>query len=248
MAKKSNLPTRVYIKHGAYYYVTLPDRKWVRLGKTESEMYVALSKIKAIDAGTGTMAEYFDRYEKEVIPTKAPRTQQDNLSEIKNLKQAFGKMLPENIKPKHIYAYMDARGITSKTRANREKSLLSSCFSHMIRWGIVESNPCTVVKSFPEKPRTRYVEDWEYQAVLALASSVLRAAMEITAITGMRQGDILKLKYADLTETGIPLTQNKTGKKQIFEWTPALEAAIKSARKHKRYADSAVYIIANERG
>ncbi|MGZ5599946.1 MAG: tyrosine-type recombinase/integrase, partial [Methylobacter sp.] len=47
---------------------------------------------------------------------------------------------------------------------------------------------------------------------------------------------------------GIPLTQNKTGKKQIFEWTPALEAAIKSARKHKRYADSAVYIIANERG
>jgi hypothetical protein len=40
-----------------------------------------------------------NRYEKEVIPTKAPRTQLDNLSEIKNLHQAFGKMLPENIKP-----------------------------------------------------------------------------------------------------------------------------------------------------
>lgn len=248
VAKQNNLPKRVYLKHGAYYYVTLPDRIWIRLGKSESEMYAALAKIKADDVGSGTMAEYFSRYEKEVIPHKAPRTQIDNLSEMKNLKQAFGKMLPENVKPKHIYAYMDARGVTSKTRANREKSLLSSCFSHMIRWGVVETNPCRVVKSFTEKPRTRYVEDWEYLAVLNMASPVLRAAMEIAAITGMRQGDILKLKYADITETGIPLTQGKTGKKQVFTWTPALEAAIKSARKQKRHADSVVHIIANERG
>ena len=248
MTKKNSLPPRVYLKHDAYYYVTLPERKWIRLGTSESDMYTALAKIKAIDAGAGTMVEYFDRYEKEVIPTKAPRTQLDNLAEIKNLKQAFGKMLPENIKPKHVYAYLDARGVTSKTRANREKSLLSSVFSTMVRWGIVESNPCKVVKSFTEKPRDRYVEDWEYQAVISLASPVLRAAMEIAAITGMRQGDILKLRHADLTDTGIPLTQGKTGKKQIFEWTPALKEALKSARDQKRVADSAVYIIANERG
>ena len=112
----------------------------------------------------------------------------ENKSEIKNLKRAFGKMLPENIKPKHVYAYMDARGVASKTRANREKLLLSSIFSHMIRWGVVESNPCKVFKNFREKPRDRYVEDWEYHAVLALASPILRAAMEIAAITGTRQG------------------------------------------------------------
>ncbi|MBE0434828.1 MAG: tyrosine-type recombinase/integrase [Methylomicrobium sp.] len=242
------LPARVYQKHGAYYYVTLPERKWVRLGKTEAEMYAALAKIKDLDSGRGTMLEYFIRYEEEIIPTKAPRTQEDNRSEMKNLKRAFGKMLPSNIKPKHIYAYMDARGVASKTRANREKSLLSNVFCHMIRWGIVETNPCKVVKNFSEKSRDRYVEDWEYQAVLKLASPVLAAAMEIAAITGMRQGDILKLKYMDLTDTGIPLTQNKTGKKQIFEWTPALKTAIQTAKKQKRHADSVVYIIANERG
>ncbi len=246
--KKRKYGPRVYQKHGAYYYVTLPDRKWIRLGKEDHEVYQALAKIKALDAGKGAMLEYFTRYEEEIIPEKAPRTQKDNLSEIKNLKRAFGKMHPESIKPKHIYAYMDARGTTSKTRANREKSLLSSVFSHMIRWGIVERNPCKEVKSFTEKPRDRYVEDWEYQAVLNIASPVRRAAMEIAAITGMRQGDILKLKYTDLTETGIPLTQNKTGKKQIFEWTPSLREAIKSARQQKRHADSVINIIANERG
>jgi len=244
----TKLPARVYLKHNAYYYVTLPDRKWIRLGKTESEMYAALSKIKDIDSGKGTMLEQFERYENEIIPTKAPRTQQDNKSEIKNLKKAFGKMLPENIKPKHIYAYMDARGQTSKTRANREKSLLSVVFSNMVRWGIVEYNPCKQVKNFTEKPRDRYVEDWEYQAVLSLASAVMHAAMEIAVITGMRQGDIIKLKYSDLTDEGIRLTQNKTGKKQIFQWTDDLRAAIKKSREQKRHAESVINIIANERG
>lgn len=244
----TKLPTRVYIKHNAYYYVTLPDRKWIRLGKTEADMYKALAEIKSLDDGKGGMLEQFNRYLKEVVPTKAPRTQVDNKSEIKNLIKAFGKMRPENVKPKHIYAYMDARGITSKTRANREKSLLSGVFGFMIRWGVVESNPCKQVKNFPEKARDRYVEDWEYQAVADLASPVMLAAMEIAVITGMRQGDIIKLKYSDLTEEGIPVTQNKTGKKQIFQWTTDLRAAIKSAKKQKRHATSVVNIIANERG
>jgi len=242
------LPPRVYQKHGAFFYVTNPDRKWIRLGQNESEMYQALAKLKTTDVRQGLMSEFFERYEKEIIPTKAPRTQIDNLSEIKNLKQAFGKMRPEHIKPKHVYAYMDARGAKAKTRANREKSLLSSIFSYLIRWGVVEDNPCKNVKGFQEKARNRYVEDWEYEAVLSLASPVLRAAMEIAATTGMRQGDILKLKYNDLTENGVPVTQNKTGKKQIFEWTPALKEAIQSAKQHPRHADSLIYIIANERG
>jgi len=242
------LPPRVYQKHGAFFYVTNPDRKWIRLGQNESEMYQALAKLKSTDVRQGLMSEFFERYEKEIIPTKAPRTQIDNLSEIKNLKQAFGKMRPEHIKPKHVYAYMDARGAKAKTRANREKSLLSSIFSYLIRWGVVEDNPCKNVKGFQEKARNRYVEDWEYEAVLSLASPVLRAAMEIAATTGMRQGDILKLKYNDLTENGVPVTQNKTGKKQIFEWTPALKEAIQSAKQHPRHADSLIYIIANERG
>jgi integrase len=101
---------------------------------------------------------------------------------------------------------MDARGTTAKTRANREKSLLSSVFSSLIRWGVVEDNPCKNVKNFQEKARDRYVEDWEYDAVLSLASPVLAAAMEIASTTGMRQGDILNLKYADLTENGVPVT------------------------------------------
>jgi hypothetical protein len=37
----------------------------------------------------------------------------------------------------------------------------------------------------------------------------MQAAMELTAIGGMCQGDVLKPKYEDLTETGAPLSKGK---------------------------------------
>ncbi|MGE5319651.1 MAG: tyrosine-type recombinase/integrase [Hyphomicrobiaceae bacterium] len=225
-----NLPPRVYQKHGAYYFVRPEGNKWIRLGKTEAEMYVALSRLQRdIDVQEKGMAALFARYEEEVIPQKAPRTQADNKKELANLGKAFGHMHPQSVRPVHVYQYLDARGAIAPVRANREVALLSHVFSYAIRWGAVEANPCRDIKKHSEKPRKRYVEDWEYRAVYAIAPAIVRAAMEIAVITGMRQGDILALKRSDLTEAGIPVTQAKTGKKQIFEWTADLRAAVDQA-------------------
>lgn len=54
------------------------------LGKTQSEMYRALAKLSGIEAGIGTMGEFFARYKKEVIPTKSVRTQEDNRTQFIN--------------------------------------------------------------------------------------------------------------------------------------------------------------------
>jgi hypothetical protein len=107
---KRKLPPRVYLSHGAYYFVTL-QRKWIRLGKTESEMYAELSKIKASVSDEGTMLFYFARYRKEILTsTHSPGSIASVEVGLNSLGMAFGHMSPESIKPKHVYAYMDARG------------------------------------------------------------------------------------------------------------------------------------------
>jgi integrase len=250
MAKRKtnkHLPPRVYEKHGAFYLVT-PENKWVRLGKTESDMYAALARInhEAATLESGLSA-VIARYRDEVVPTKSERTQKDNLKELDNLDRSFGAMDPAQIKPIHIYQYLDLRGKTAMVRANREIALLSHVFSYAIRWGIVETNPCREVKKHSEKPRERYVEDWEYLAVLAIAPPLVQAAMEIAAITGMRQADILSLSITDLRDDGIPVIQNKTRKKQIFEWTPALREAVDKARSIERPTQS-LYLFSTSTG
>ena len=226
-----DLPERMYRKHGAFYFV---DRsgKWVRLGANKADAIMNYGKmlqdIKTVRSVT--MQQLFDRYEREVIPNKAPRTQQDNLEQLKKLRFAFNEMHPADIKPLHIYAYMDERGKVAKVRANREKALLSNVFSFAIRWGIVEVNPCQQVKGFTEKPRDRYVTDAEFWAVHDCGSKLIQIAMRLAWITGLRQGDILGLTYQDITDQGLMVLTAKTGKRLLFEWTPDLRGAIDDAK------------------
>lgn len=242
MAKKKNLPKRVYIKHGAYYYVTL-ERKWIRLGKTESEMYRALSDLNAI--GGNTMLAYFDRYTKEDTPKKAVSTQKMEAYSMANLQRVFGEMKPENIKPSHVYKYHTLRSKTAKASADREKALLSSVMNKVMMEGIINTNPCTGVKKNPSKPRDRYVTDQEFQAVRKHASPILRATMDIAILTGLRMGDILKLTTDDLKEKGIYCKTSKTTRALIFLWSEALHDAIEHARAS---SNGEHYIISNKHG
>ena len=249
----SHLPNRVYHKHGGYYFVAAPDKdgkqKWLPLGKTEAAMRKALAKLLGEtlpNAGTA-MERLIERYRDEILPTKASKTQKDYAHGLANLAKSFGHL--DNlgaIKPIHIYQYLDARSKQGKTAANREIALLSTLFNFGIRWGFLEANPCRDVKKNREKPRTRYVTDAEYQAVYAIAPAMLQAAMEISAITGMRQGDILNLKRQDLTTEGVLITQRKTGKKQLLEWSPALRSAIDQALALQTI--NSFYIFANSTG
>jgi len=87
--------------------------------------WARLERIK-IPLSNRLMAGLFDRYQREIIPSKAPRTQKDNLKELANLRKAFADAPIEAITPQVIAQYRDAR--TAKTRGNREIALLSHIF------------------------------------------------------------------------------------------------------------------------
>ena len=246
---KPKTPKNIHYKHGAYYYVIKRARKvtWTRLGKTESEMYTKLAEIKSDHINKNTMAEFFDRYRKDVLPEKAESTQKYYKEQLVRLNKVFGHMPPLSITTVMVYAFLDTRAKKAKVQANREVALLSTVFSYCIRWGIITTNPCTDIKKHKEQTRDRYIEDWEYKAIYEFAKPVIQIMMEIAVITGMRQRDILDLKLSDITDGGLNIITNKKGAKQIFKLTPDLKKAIGEAKSLRKVTSSS-FLICNRKG
>ncbi len=218
---RRDLPERVYLKHGAYYFVS-KDGKWHRLGTDYAKALTKYGDLNSSGAGF-SLGAIMDRYMREIAPTKAPRTYKNYEREMRLLKAGFGHMLPDDLTPPNIYAYLDSR---PPVAGNREKALLSTVFSYAVRWGLATDNPCRLVKRNTETPRDRYVEDWEYRAVYALASPMMQIAMEVARMTGLRQGDILKIKLTDVKDGGLHSHTGKTKKRMIYEMTPELAAVV----------------------
>lgn len=235
----AKLPPCVYHKHGAYYLVK--RNKWTRLGSTMAEMYAAIGRIEAGEVRT--FSDLLSRYEREVIPDKAPATRRDQRRQAKLLRAVFGAMDPADIKPAHVARYLDERG---GTRANREVALLSHIFKKAIRWGLVERNPCTGVERNTERARTRYVSDAEFWARWEQVSEPLQLCMELLYVTGQRLGDVLRIRESHITDEGVAVTQGKTRTRLMLVWTDKLEDVVSRCRQRPSDEDDPPLLRTNQ--
>ncbi len=189
--------------------------------------------MKSID--NNTHGDTFEKlisqfFESADFNALSQRTRRDYKGYSSFVLKPFGKMLPKDIKPRHIRQYMDIRGKNSHTQANREKAFISRVFRWGYERGVVAVNPCQGVRQFTEKPRERYITDAEYAALYQAADILVQVAMEISYLCCARQGDVLALRRDQLMDEGIFIRQGKTGVKQIKSWSPRLIAAINTAK------------------
>lgn len=273
--ENKGLPSRWRKKHGAIYY-QVPEgmeqywdgKKLFRLGKTEVEAYREWSARIGFMDRVKTIGQLLERYEREVIPEKAPKTRNENIRYSMKLRSVFGHMPIASIKPQHIYQYVDKRSKKVEDEegkvtgglviARREVALLSHAYTKAVQWGLLPKHPFKgEVRLKGEQPRKRYVEDWEVMECLSIdparagdSIKVIHAYIILKIITGLRQGDLLMLKTEDLREDGIHVTprktESRTQRKIIITWTPTLHMAIDAALA-VRPAHSA-YVFATRRG
>ena len=136
-----------------YYYNGRDDqgkRKEIPLGTdlNEAKRKWAELECKPAPRETGIMRVIFDRYERDIIPTKAPKTQRDNLGCMKFLRSVFDNAPIDSITPQHIAQYRDSRksklkgsvGKPAPVRANREITLLSHIWNLAREWGYTARN------------------------------------------------------------------------------------------------------------
>ena len=171
--RDQHLPPRVYFLHGAYYFFE-KNGPAHHLGRDLPAALLEYGKLMELPDKAKSMHHLFDRYMAEVAPKKAERTYKDHQKHILPLRAFFGQMRADDVRPQHIYQYLDVRGQKAPVQANREKSLLSHIFTMAIRWGAVDHNPCREVKRLPEKPRDRYIEDAELEAFCTIAPDIIK--------------------------------------------------------------------------
>lgn len=228
-----HLPPRMYKrsrkrKNGstwtAYYYRDLLGKD-IPLGKDLDKARLKWAELEAKEKPLDlrTMKGIFDRYIREVVPKKAPRTQKDNLAEIKQLRPMFDGAPIDSITPATIAGYRDAR--SAKVRANREIATLSHIFNIAREWGLTtKENPCQGVRKNKETPRDYYANDVVWDAVYKKAAQELKEAMDLAYLTGQRPADVLVMRKDDVEGGYLSVQQNKTHKKLRIQMTIGGEA------------------------
>lgn len=210
-----------------YYYNGRDDqgkRKEIPLGTdlNEAKRKWAELECKPAPRETGIMRVIFDRYERDIIPTKAPKTQRDNLGCMKFLRSVFDNAPIDSITPQHIAQYRDSRksklkgsvGKPAPVRANREITLLSHIWNMAREWGYTaKENPVKGVRKNKETPRDFYADSQVWDAVYDAACVELQDAMDLNYLTGQRPADVLKMRLTDIKDGALELKQNKTKKK-----------------------------------
>jgi integrase len=219
------------LRHGAYYFVR--GNKWLRLSKEYGPALVKYADMVDSPTQVETIKDaiwHYIEHRTNGPKVLAPATLEAYRYSAANLEPVFGKLLLAEMTPPMIYRYLSDAGTV---QANRDKALLSAAFTHARNLGAFTGIDPTkgLQHRNEEKPRTRYVTDGELAVILNAASPKLRCLIRFAYLTGMRQGDVLRVKLTDMDDEGIHFTAGKTKGRQVVTWSPELEEVVEDARK-----------------
>lgn len=229
-----DLPPRMHMKGDTFYHVsTVIPRKWTKLSKDLNEARRKWAELESDDSAS-SLATLIDEWMlTDAYKDLSDNTKKQYCSVSKQLKTVFSDFNSvSDIKPQHIAQWQDDH--KSKVNANTGKSILSNVLAMAIRRGIIDRNPAREVDNLTVQRRKRYITDDEYIAIREKAHPVLRAAMDISYVTGARIGDILDIRLSHISTDGLLVRQGKTNKLQLFKRNSALDLAIDNAKAIKR--------------
>lgn len=225
-------------------FARLTDAKdWAKIteGAIKDRRY-----FKNTESKKRTMAELIDRYITDVLPAK-PKSEDKQKSQLLWWKKELGDYFLIDITPALIAEKRDALA-KEKTRFNRKYSPATvnrylAALSHALTiatndWGWMEDSPMRKV-SKPKEPRgrVRFLSDDERKALLTACresgSDYLYPVVVLAIATGMRQGEILDLTWADvnLDKQYLILHETKNGERRRVPLTGLAHAEINKLSK-----------------
>lgn len=182
----------------------------------------------ALDAYLGALAQRRARGEIQ------QSTENDYRKHIETMRKVFGPIRLADVDVPMLVRWRDVRGATSPTQFNLERTTLMEAFRVAVERGMATSNPVSMLGRMKTQPRDRYASNEEVNTVLQYAPRPVAAAVILAVSTGLRQGDILRLRRAAFSEEGLTVMPNKTKgrtrKALLFPWTPGVRLAYELAQ------------------
>lgn len=261
--ENNGVPKGWRFKNGAWRYrvprgleAQWDGKKEFKLGENLQLAYSVWSKrMGDAPKSSRTIGDLLQRYYVEVSSQKAPQTLAGDTRHYKSLLTVFNDVRIEDITPQDIYKYIDKR--KAKIAARREKAMLSHAYTKAVEWGYIARHPFRdEVRLESEKPRTRYIENWEFEEIQAMKPlrkkgdplQVFQAYIELKYLCGLRQGDMLRLPgYHGKVGDFLRIKTQKTGKQIDLEVTQALHDALTRCMSI-RPRDIAPYLFCNRAG
>ncbi len=99
--------------------------------------------------------------------------------------------------------------------ADNGKQVLSAMLSYAVEEGLLGSNPCFGISNLYSADRSEIIWTEEDLSRFAATSPVeVMLALRLAALTGMRQGDLLKLQWGHVGDLAIEIKTGKSGGKR----------------------------------
>ena len=235
-------------KRGKHWYATAYDhgrRVYIKAGpsKKVAEQIERDLKTKIVkgeylgiyDEKRVLLRDFIPRYLAYSQANKRPESASRDERSLKALAESFGDRYLSEITAEMIEAHKERRLESVKpATVNKELATLKHLYTLAMKWKYVSQNPVREVKLLKEPPgRLRYLLPEQYFRLLhacALHSPTLKAIVVSARNTGMRQGEILGLTWADvnLRERTVTLKHTKNNELRVVPINDTLLAEFRA--------------------
>ncbi|HKE98815.1 MAG TPA: tyrosine-type recombinase/integrase [Actinomycetes bacterium] len=189
--------------------LTLPNgRRRTKLADSHADALVKLRELlddqrRGAVVSSETVADCLRHWLKTIDGTVAPATFERYWSQVEvHAIPALGRVRLDRLTPEHFEAlYHDklAAKLAPRTVGHLH-AVLRIAFNHAVRRGLLPTNPVALVR--PPRPPAREIRALTAAQVRALLTAAARHRFEalfvLAVTTGMRQGELMALRWADI--------------------------------------------------
>ncbi len=208
------------------------------LTKLRSELLDVARGFKKPAAEDVTFEKFADDF-LELYSKPGKRSWKGDESILSALKGFFKGETLQTITAEKIERFKVVRiAEVSPATVNRALACLKTLLNKAVEWGKLPASPAARVKKFREPSgRERILGPDEARRLLGAASPEIRPVLIVALGTGMRRGEILALKWADvdLARGVISITMSKSGKPRQVPMSGTVAAALGAVPKLGEY-------------